>query len=81
MGHYGQVDVYIFDLYSIALSKIARGFKSDLEDVGYLIRQELIDWKILKWHFKSILPRASSADINPQEFQQYFDTLRNRCNR
>lgn len=81
VGSFGQVDVYIFDLYSIALSKIARGFESDLEDVEYLIRQELIDWQILESHFQSILPRAGSADINPQEFQQYFETLRNRCNR
>lgn len=35
VGRYGQLDVYIFDLYSIALSKIARGFESDLEDVEF----------------------------------------------
>jgi hypothetical protein len=37
LGRYGNIDVYIFDLYSIALSKLARGFDSDLEDVEFLI--------------------------------------------
>jgi hypothetical protein len=43
VGRYGQVDVYIFDLYSIALSKIARGFESDLEDAQFLLKQGLIE--------------------------------------
>ena len=42
IGRYGRLDVYIFDLYSIALSKIARGFESDLEDVQFLLAQNLI---------------------------------------
>ncbi|MFH1907102.1 MAG: DUF6036 family nucleotidyltransferase [Chloroflexota bacterium] len=81
VGRYGQVDVYIFDLYSIALSKIARGFESDLEDVEFLLRQKLIAWGPLEAHFKSILPRAKSADIDPQEFQAYFDTLKRKMKR
>lgn len=81
VGRYGQVDVYIFDLFSIALSKIARGFESDLEDVEFLLKQELIGWEALEAHFRSILPRASSADIDPREFQQYFETLRKRLKR
>ena len=27
IGHFGNLDVYLYDLYTIALSKIARGFK------------------------------------------------------
>jgi hypothetical protein len=68
--------VYLFDLYSIALSKIARGFESDLEDVLFLLKQNLIEWATLEAHFNSILPRARSADIDPKEFQAYFLTLK-----
>ena len=78
VGRYGMVDVYIFDLYSIALSKIARGFESDLEDVEFLLREKLIDWKELEGYFDDVLPRADSADIDQQEFAAYFNTLRKR---
>jgi hypothetical protein len=78
IGRYGQLDVYIFDLYSIALSKIARGFESDLEDVQFLLAQRLIAWDELENHFKSILSRAWKADIDPKEFQAYFDELKRR---
>jgi|WetSurMetagenome_2_1015567.scaffolds.fasta_scaffold233512_2 hypothetical protein len=78
LGRYGQVDVYIYDLYSIALSKIARGFEADLEDVEYLLDQHLITWDELEGHFNSILPQAKNADINPKEFETYFKTLKKR---
>jgi hypothetical protein len=81
LGRYGQVDVYIFDLYSIALSKIARGFESDLEDVEFLLGRELIAWDELEGHFKSILPRVKNADIDPKEFETYFNTLKKRLSK
>ena len=76
IGRFGQVDVYIFDLYSIALSKIARGFESDLEDVQFLLAKGFIHWQELESHFENVLPRAASADIDPKEFKAYFDALR-----
>jgi hypothetical protein len=79
VGRYGMMDVYIFDLYSIALSKIARGFESDLEDVEFLLRQKLVAWEDLEMHYQSILPSVKSADIDPKEFQQYFETLRKKA--
>ncbi len=30
IGHFGQVDVYVYDLYTIALSKIARGLDAGM---------------------------------------------------
>jgi hypothetical protein len=78
VGRYGQVDVYIFDLYSIALSKIARGFESDLEDVEFLLDRDLIVWDTLGTYFKAILPRVRNVDIDPKEFQQYFETLKRK---
>jgi hypothetical protein len=78
IGRYGRLEVYIFDLYSIALSKIARGFESDLEDVQFLLAQDLINWHNLEAYFKAILPKARQADIDPIEFQAYFDELKRR---
>lgn len=78
VGRYGQLEVYIFDLYSIALSKIARGFESDLEDVVFMLHQGLIEFGELERLFNVILPDAPKADISRAEFQAYFDEVRRR---
>ena len=78
VGRYGQLNVYIFDPYSIALSKIARGFEADLEDVIFMLHQELIQFGELECHFNAILPRAPKADIIPNEFRDYFEEIRRR---
>jgi hypothetical protein len=78
VGCYGQLDVYIFDPYTIALSKIARGFKTDLEDVMFMLRRGLIDFKELERHFHTVLPDAPQADIIPNEFRNYFEEIRRR---
>lgn len=78
LGSYGPIDVYIFDLYSIALSKIARGFESDLEDVIFLLSQSLIYFDTLRSAFISVLPNVRRAAIDPREFQVYFDEITRR---
>ena len=78
IGKFGQVEVFIFDLYSIALSKIARGFESDLEDVEFMLKENLISWEELETDYQDILPVADNADINPKEFKMYFATLKQR---
>ncbi|MBL7065839.1 MAG: hypothetical protein ISS49_16810 [Anaerolineae bacterium] len=81
VGRYGQLDVYIFDPYSIALSKIARGFEADLEDVMFMLREGLIEFRELERHFNAILPDAPKADIIPSEFRDYFEEIRRRLGR
>ena len=78
VGRFGQLDVYIFDLYSIALSKIARGFEADLEDVVFLLRERLVEFGELERYFEQILPHAPKTDIGPQEFRAYFEEVRRR---
>jgi hypothetical protein len=78
IGRFGQIDVYLYDLYTIALSKIARGFDTDLEDVLYLVKADLIDLNELQRHFQAVLPRAAQADIIPSEFQLYYQDLLRR---
>jgi len=78
VGRYGQLEVCIFDLYSIALSKVARGFESDLEDVVFMLHQGLIEFGELERLFNIILPAAPKADISRTEFRAYFDEIRRR---
>ena len=78
VGRYGQLDVYIFDLYSIALSKIARGFEADLEDVTFMLQRGFVDFQVLESHFNAILPGVLDFDIAPSEFRTYFEEIRRR---
>jgi len=78
IGHFGKVDVFVYDLYTIALSKIARGFETDIEDVIFLVKSNLIDFAELQKHFRTVLPQAAKVDIIPSEFQQYFQDLLRR---
>ena len=43
IGRYGNLTAYVFDPYSIAISKIDRGFETDLQDVLFLIQRELVN--------------------------------------
>ncbi|MFW6135966.1 MAG: DUF6036 family nucleotidyltransferase [Chloroflexota bacterium] len=78
VGRYGPLTVYIFDVYTIALSKIARGFEADLEDVTFMLDQGLIEFGQLESYFYAILPDAPKADIIPDEFRDYFEEVRRR---
>ena len=81
VGRFGQIEIYIFDLYSIALSKIARGFESDLEDVVFMLHEGLIEFGELEHYFTEVLPEASKVDIIPGEFRAYFEEVRRRIER
>jgi hypothetical protein len=37
------MDVDVYELYPMALSKIARGLDTDMEDVTFLVESNLID--------------------------------------
>ncbi len=76
IGRFGQLEVYVFDPYSIALSKVARGFEIDLEDVVFLLRRKLIAFKELESMVLAALPRAREFDIDPREFRENWQTLR-----
>jgi hypothetical protein len=78
IGRYGQLDVFHFDLYSMALSKIERGTEEDFSDVLALLRSKQIDWETLTGCFAEILPRVGTASLrqDPEEFQRKFDALK-----
>lgn len=43
IGSFGNLQVFVFDPYSIALSKLDRGFDSDIEDVVFLLRRGFVE--------------------------------------
>ena len=78
VGRYGQLDVFHFDLYSMALSKIGRGTEPDFSDVLALLHSGRIDWETLAACFAEILPHVGTASLrqDPEEFQRKFDALK-----
>lgn len=75
VGQFGNLAVYVYDPYSIALSKVARGFEADLQDVLFLIEQGIIELEQLDQYVKSALPVAWDFDIDPADLQLYLSEI------
>ena len=79
IGRYGPLDVFHFDLYSMALSKIERGAERDFQDVVALVRSGRIDPAELDTAFHEIAPRIATegmAGMDPAVFAEHYRYLR-----
>ena len=78
IGRFGSLEVFHFDLYSTALSKIERGRDEDLSDVLTLLKTSRIDMAQLAACFEDILPRVETHSLkgDPIEFSRKFEMLR-----
>jgi hypothetical protein len=79
VGRYGSVDVFYFDFYSLALSKISRGNDRDLIDVKLLLQQKLITLEELDRAYNEVLPRVGKRpylNLNPQKFAERYAMVR-----
>ena len=76
---FGLIDLFHFDLYSTALSKIERARTQDIEDVLALLRSNKIEWKKLAEYFQEILPKMGHQSLkqDPVEFEENFRALEN----
>ena len=77
VGRFGQIDVWHFDLYSTALSKVERGRVQDIEDMLALFSAGRLAWNTLDACFQDVLPRMGLASLrqDPVEFSRNFQTL------
>jgi hypothetical protein len=78
IGQFGNLEVYVADPYSIALSKLDRGFDTDLDDIVFLIQNDLVNLEELERVTQEALPRARQFDINPTEMLAHLQTVRER---
>ena len=76
VGKIGNISVYVYDPYSIAISKIARGFETDIQDVLFLIQKGHIEFDELSHYVELSLPIAWDYDIDPSEMKMHFDTVK-----
>jgi len=77
IDRFGGLEVFHFDLYSVALSKIERGQTKDFEDVLSLLKARRINWGRLEGYFHEILPLVGTRSLrqDPQEFERSFHAL------
>lgn len=79
IGRYGTIDVFYFDFYSIALSKIERGNSRDIADVKLLVQQGIITLSELDIAYQEVLSQLGKGRyprITPQRFSERYTAIR-----
>lgn len=71
IGQYGQLRVYIFDPYSVAVMKIDRALETDIEDVQYLLRAGVLELTQLAAHIEDVARRYDE----PIKLRHHFELL------
>lgn len=75
LGNYGNLAVYLFDPYSIALMKLDRAFESDLEDVRYLLANGHLQLDTLAQHVEDVASRYDEPIRLRRQFADFCKTL------
>lgn len=68
IAQFGNLNIYVADPYSIALSKIDRGLDSDLDDLIFLIQSNHIELKKLEIFVQKAVSQAQKFDLHPDVF-------------
>jgi hypothetical protein len=79
VGRYGQIEVFYFDFYSIALSKIERSTTRDIEDVKLLVQQQRIALDELDITYQEVLGQLGKGrypKITPERFAKRYAAIR-----
>lgn len=83
VGRYGDIEVFYFDFYSIALSKIDRGTTRDLQDVQLLVQQKAIDLPPLDGAFQDVMSQVQTPQgrmryprFDPTAFSARYQIIR-----
>lgn len=79
VGRFGQLEVYHFDPYSTALSKVERGTEKDFADVRAMLDGGLLVRDRLEACFNDCLERYGRESLrqDPARFRRHFDSLWN----
>jgi len=80
MGQYGNLEIFIADPYSIALSKIDRGADTDYDDLVFLVQHNHVDMDTFERVIQEALPHASQFDFHP-DILKHLQELKNRLGR
>ena len=72
IAQFGQLQVYVFNPYGIALSKLDRGLSSDIADVAFLLREGFVDLDALNQLIDRAATRASEYDLDPAQMRTHL---------
>ena len=79
VGQFGNLEVYVADPYSIALSKLDRGLDTDFEDIVFLAQHNFIAIGELERIARDALSHARKFDLHPNilaHLQELKDRLK-----
>lgn len=65
IGQYGNLEIFIADPYSIALSKVDRGADTDYDDLVFLVQHHHVDMVEFERIVQEALPHAHQFDFHP----------------
>jgi len=77
IGQFGNLEVYVADPYTIALSKLDRGFDTDLDDIVFLVQHDYIVLGELERIMQGALSQAGKFDFHP-DIRAHFHELKKR---
>jgi hypothetical protein len=78
VGQFGTIRVFAFDPYTIAISKLDRGFEADIEDIVFLIRRGYVDLDRLQALTLDAIDQARGFDLNPAAIRSHLEAVRRR---
>lgn len=73
IGQFGNLDVSVADPYSIALSKVDRGFDTDLADIVFLIQNGHISFNDFERMVRDATLSAGRYDFHPDILEHLQD--------
>lgn len=76
IGQFGPLTTYILDPYSMAVMKIDRSFKTDLQDVQFLIQANIIDLAKLEQCIEDVARRYDEPKTLRQKLNTFKQTLK-----
>ncbi len=79
VGRYGTIEVFYFDFYSIALSKMERGNSRDIADVKLLVEQGIIALDELDNAYQEVLAQLGKGRyprVTPKRFTERYQAVR-----
>jgi hypothetical protein len=77
IGQFGNLEIFVADPYSIALTKVDRGLDTDFDDLVFLIQTNRVSLAELERLIREALPKARQFDFNP-DLLAHLQELKNR---
>ncbi|HCB02464.1 MAG TPA: hypothetical protein DEP19_08790 [Anaerolineae bacterium] len=65
IGKFANLEIYVIDPYSIALSKVDRGLFTDFDDIVFLIRNNYVTLEELENIVQKSISKAGQFDLHP----------------